>query len=96
MQVTIDGELKTVEIRSITMKKYLEIIKKASKTVMIGDKMQTDLDSSSFRLEMFKSAVGDYIYVEKLSMTDGLKLEEAVTEVNNNQISFREPPVSKS
>ncbi len=96
MQVTIDGELKTVEIRSITMKKYLEIIKKASKTVMIGDKMQTDLDSSSFRWEMLKSAVGDQIDVEKLSMTDGLKLEEAVTEVNNNQISFREPPVSKS
>jgi hypothetical protein len=80
---------KIVEVKRISMKKYLEILKRCTKTQMKGEDVVTTLESSDYRWEMIKASVGDQIKEDELDMVNGLKLEQAITEVNSLETSFQ-------
>ena len=85
VEVEIEGKKKMIEIKRVSFRKYLEILKKCTKTELIGDKIKTNLESSDYRWEMVKESVVGLTLMEldKIDMIEGMKLEKVVSEVNN-------------
>jgi hypothetical protein len=95
VEVNYEGKKLLVNVKEITFDTYLNILEKSSVVEMLGEVPKAIMKTSLYRKllinESIKSPdVPPDLFV-KLSIADGLKLEQAVNKVNNFETdsSFR-------
>ncbi len=89
VEVTINGEKKTIKVEKVKFGVYMRLLRKCTKTEMLGSELKSTLDTTEYRWEMLKASVGNQINIEELDVPEGLRLEQIITELNSEK-SFPE------
>ncbi len=96
VEVNYEGRKLLVNVKEITFDTYLNILEKSSVVEMFGEVPKATMKTSLYRkLLISESIKGPDVPQDlllKLSVSDGLKLEQVVSKVNSFEIdaSFRD------
>ncbi len=92
VEIEINGKKRTVEVHRISWKKYLSILKRVSKTKLVGEKAETAIEPSDYRWEMLKETITGITDAEWdiIDAVESMKLEKVSNEVNSFDESFQQ------